>query len=96
LGLRWGDVDWLGSQINVERAIVAQHVDATKTRGSKKAIGISRELLERLRLWKQSSQFAAETDWVFARPMKIGRLLLLEALDREKAKSGAMSWRTIL
>ena len=54
LGLRWGDVDWLGSQINVERAIVAQHVDATKTRGSKKTIGISPELLERLRLWKQS------------------------------------------
>jgi len=74
LGLRWGDVDWLGSQINVERAIVAQHVDATKTRGSKKTIGISRELLERLRLWKQSSQFAGETDWVFASPMKIGRL----------------------
>jgi integrase len=48
LGLRWGDIDWLGSQINVERAIVAQHVDATKTRGSKKTISVAHELLERL------------------------------------------------
>ena len=74
LGLRWGDVDWLGSRITIERAIVAQHVDATKTRGSQKTIGIAGELLERLRLWKQSSPFPADTDWVFASPMKIGRL----------------------
>lgn len=44
LGLRWGDVDWLGSQINVERAIVAQHVDTTKTRGSKKTLSVAHEL----------------------------------------------------
>jgi hypothetical protein len=66
--------DWLGSRINIERAIVAQHVDATKTQGSKKTISIARELLEHLRLWKQCSQFRADTDWVFASPMKIGRL----------------------
>ena len=66
LGLRWGDVDWLGSRINIERAIVAQHVDATKTQGSKKTISIALELLERLRLWKQCSQFRSDTDWVFA------------------------------
>ena len=32
------------------------------------------ELLERLRLWKRCSQFRADTDWIFASPMKIGRL----------------------
>ena len=46
----------------------------SKTQGSKKTISIARELLERLRLWKQCSQFRADTDWVFASPMKIGRL----------------------
>jgi hypothetical protein len=65
IGLRWGDVDWLGSRINIERAIVAQHVDATKTQGSKKTISIARELLERLRLWKQSSGFPADTNCGF-------------------------------
>jgi integrase len=74
LGLRWEDVDWLGSRINIERAIVAQHVDATKTQGSKKTISIARELLERLRLWKQRSKFRTDTDWVFASPLKVGRL----------------------
>jgi integrase len=74
LGLRWGDIDWRGSRINVERGIVAQRVDATKTQGSRKTISVARELLERLRLWKQCSQFRADTDWVFASPIKIGRL----------------------
>jgi len=74
LALRWGDIDWRGSRINVERGIVAQRVDATKTRGSQKTIGIARELLERLRRWKRRSQFRADTDWVFASPVKIGRL----------------------
>lgn len=66
LGLRWEDIDWRGSRINIERGIVAQHVNATKTQGSQKTIGIARELLEHLRLWKQCSQFRADTDWVFA------------------------------
>jgi integrase len=74
LGLRWGDVDWLGSRINIERGIVAQHVNATKTKGSQKTIGVARELLKRLRRWKRRSQFRADTDWIFASPMKIGRL----------------------
>jgi len=74
LGLRWGDVDWLGSRIKIERGIVAQHVDATKTQGSQKTISIARELRERLRLWKRRSQFRADTDWVFASPIKMGRL----------------------
>ena len=45
-----------------------------KTQGSKKTTSIARELLERLRLWKQCSQFRADTDWVFVNPMKIDRL----------------------
>lgn len=74
LALRWGDIDWRGSRINVERAIVAQRVDTTKTQGSQKMIGIARELMKRLRLWRRRSQFRADTDWVFASPIKIGRL----------------------
>lgn len=36
LGLRWGDVDWLGSRINIERAIVAQHVMQPKPKAPRK------------------------------------------------------------
>lgn len=74
LALQWGDIDWRGSRVKIERGIVAQHVDATKTQGSHKTISIARELLERLRRWKRRSQFRADTDWVFASPIKSGRL----------------------
>jgi integrase len=74
LALRWSDIDWLGSQLNVERSIVAQVVDSPKTQGSRRSVAVARELLERLRLWKQCSAFGAGSDWVFASPQKIGRL----------------------
>jgi integrase len=74
LALQWRDIDWRGSRVNVDRGIVAQHVDATKTQGFQKTISIARELLERFRLWKKRSKFRADTDWIFASPMKIGRL----------------------
>jgi integrase len=35
---------------------------------------LSQELLSRLQLWRQLTQFPAEQDWVFASPIKIGRL----------------------
>jgi integrase len=34
LALRWQDVDWIGSRLNVEHGIVNQHLDAVKTEGS--------------------------------------------------------------
>src|SRR5207245_8265541 len=30
--------------------------------------------LQRLKLWKQTTQFPADGDWIFASPLKIGRL----------------------
>jgi integrase len=35
---------------------------------------LASELLERLKSWKQSSQFSGAEDWVFASPFKLGRL----------------------
>jgi len=67
-------VDWLNGKLRVERGIVEQHVDDVKTDGSRKALSVARELLERLKLWKQATQFPAEEDWVFASPVKLGRL----------------------
>ncbi len=67
-------MDWLNGKLRVERGIVEQHVDDVKTDGSRKALSVARELLERLKLWKQATQFPAEEDWVFASPVKLGRL----------------------
>jgi integrase len=74
LALRWEDVDWLGGKLKVERGIVCQRVDDTKTSESRKQLVIADELLDALKARKQSSQFSEPGDWVFASPAQLGRL----------------------
>jgi len=74
LALRWSDVDWLNGLLRVERGIVEQNVDDVKTKESRKALSVAPELLERLKMWKQTTEFAGDCDWIFASPLKIGKL----------------------
>jgi integrase len=74
LALKWEDVDWLDGKLRVERGIVRQHVDKVKTIYSERLMSIDSELLAVLKTWKQTSQFAAAQDWMFASPVKLGRL----------------------
>jgi integrase len=73
LALKWGDVDWLNARLSVERAIVHGVVDDVKTDESRKRIMVDPELLEHLKNWKQTTQFYASDDWMFASPAKLGR-----------------------
>lgn len=45
-----------------------------KTDESRKSLAIAPELLDQLKVWKQATEFPAHSDWIFARPVKIGRL----------------------
>lgn len=74
LALRWAGVDWLSRKLTVERGIVCQQVGDTKTAGSHGHLSIDSELLEVLKAWKQTTQFTAQDDWLFASPFKLGRL----------------------
>ena len=74
LALKWVDVDWLAGKLTVERGIVRQNVDDVKTGTSHAAIAIIKTMIDALKLWKQTTQFSAEDDWIFASPVKIGRL----------------------
>jgi integrase len=74
LALRWGDVDWLNRRLRVERGIVCQKVDDVKTAESRRPLHIDREMLEVLKLCKQTTQFSANEDWMFASPVQLGRL----------------------
>jgi integrase len=74
LALRWSDVDWLNGLLRVERGIVEQNVDDVKTDESRKSLAIADELLERLKVWKQTTEFPGDGDWIFASPLKLGRL----------------------
>lgn len=74
LALKWRDVDWLNAKLSIERGIVKQVVDDVKTDSSRKSLTIDKELLEALRIWKLTTQFSADEDWIFASPMQLGRL----------------------
>jgi integrase len=74
LALRWSDVNWLQGTVEISRGIVMQHVGDVKTTESARSMVIDAELLAVLKSWKQTSQFAGEDDWMFASPVKIGRL----------------------
>ncbi len=74
LALRWADVDWLGSRLSVRRGIVEQVVADVKTEGSARAFNLTGQMLERLKSCKQRSDFSGAEDWIFASPIKLGRL----------------------
>ena len=74
LGLKWRDVNWLDAKLKIERGIVKQIVDDVKTDSSRKSLTIDKGLLETLKVWKQTTQFSGEEDWIFASPVKLGDL----------------------
>jgi len=74
LGLKWTDIDWLNAKLRVERAIVRQRVGDVKTIYSGRLMSIDSGMLEVLKSWRQRTQFSGDDDWVFASPIKLGRL----------------------
>jgi integrase len=74
LALRWKDVDWIGSKLNVEHGIVNQHLDTVKTEGSRRAMTLDPQLIAVLSTWIHVTEFRAAEDWIFASPVKLGRL----------------------
>src|ERR1039458_7762874 len=74
LALRWSDIDWLGSRLSVRRGIVNQRVDDVKTEESARTFNLTPELLERLKSTKQRAVFSEPENWIFASPIRLGRL----------------------
>src|SRR5207245_689761 len=73
LGLKWKDVDWLDKTIRIERGVVKQVVDDVKSSNSARTMVIADDLLEVLKQWRQTTQFSASDDWIFASSVKLGR-----------------------
>jgi integrase len=89
LALKWADVDWLNGTLRVERGIVQQVVDDVKTEDSRKTLTIADDLLEVLKCWKQTAQFSAPEDWIFASPAQLGRLPLSYTGVKEEVQRAA-------
>src|ERR1700730_15450465 len=70
----WSDVDWLDAKLRVERGIVRQQVGEVKTIYSGRLMAVDAEMLEVLKAWKQTTQFSADEDWIFASPVQLGAL----------------------
>ena len=49
-------------------------MDDVRTDESRKSLVIADQLLERLKVWKQVTEFPEDGDWIFASPLKLGRL----------------------
>ena len=74
LALKWSAVDRLNGKLNIERGIVRQTVDDVKSEESRKQMAIDSSLIDVLKRWKQTTQFSAQEDWIFASPVLLGRL----------------------
>jgi integrase len=67
-GLQWQDIDWLGGELTLRRAVVMQITGEVKTVHSAKPLPLDGRLLDVLQVHKQRSEYTAATDWVFASP----------------------------
>jgi integrase len=74
LALKWGDVDWLGRRLRVERAIAMRHLGDCKTIGSQKNLPLADEVLAIFRSWREQSAFTDPQHFIFASLVQIGRL----------------------
>ena len=52
-GLKWSDFDWIGQEVLIRRSVIANRVDAVKTKKSKSRLPLAPELIEVLQEWRR-------------------------------------------
>jgi integrase len=73
LGLKWSDVDFGAGAVNLNRAVVHQHVGEMKTEASQKPVPIDGALATALIEWSNQTAYRQSEDWVFASPKMSGK-----------------------
>jgi integrase len=103
LALKWRDIDFGDSQINVRHSIYMNVVGNCKTEASRKPVPMDPILASELRTWQQDSRYGQPNDWIFASPHTQGRHpywpdSLLSHVIRPAAKRAGIrkriSWHT--
>jgi integrase len=74
LGLKWGDVDWFEKTITIQRSIVLQVEDKTKTLASEATRPLEDGELEMLKAHRGRTEFTKDSDYIFASPHSGGDL----------------------
>lgn len=73
-GLKWEDLDFERRTIRIVRSLVDQVEGKPKTETSRKPLPMSPELVTALTSWREQTEYAKSSDWVFASPMSFGKL----------------------
>ena len=71
--LRWGDIDFSQSTMNVMRSIAYCHVGRCKTEASQKPVPVHPILARALTQWRDRCRYRDVNDWVFANEHYRGR-----------------------
>jgi integrase len=91
LGLRWGDFDWLRSEVSIQRGVVEGYTDDTKTLASRKKLPLDVAVMTALKSWKLKTQFPADNDYVFASPVLLGgKPLNSNSAQRDKLRPASI------
>jgi integrase len=72
--LKWRDVDFSGMRLDIERSIYLRQIGNCKTEASQKPVPLDERLAADLWLWKETSPYRQDEDWVFASPHRQGEL----------------------
>ena len=73
--------------------VMIRNLTSSATSIGRPGMAVADELLDVLKLWRQETQFSGEDDWMFASPVKLGRLPLSYShvwatLDRASERAG--------
>lgn len=70
--LKWSDVDFKKLTVHVQRGIVAGRVDEVKTIYRDDLLPLDPALANVLKVWKETTEFQSDTDWIWASPFQAG------------------------
>jgi len=100
-GLKWQDIDWENSCINIERRWIRGDVDEPKTKSSKAPVAMAPLLASYLQAWRRQTKYARDTDWIFAsrktrgRTPRVGNMLVRDYLYPAAVSAGALMESTV-
>ena len=71
-GLRWRDFDWKQKVVSITRSVYRGVEGKTKTRASRKPVPLPLLVIEELKLWRKTSLYRTEDDFLFPSIQKNG------------------------
>ena len=102
IGLKWSDFDWHKNTVLIQRGVIANRIDAVKTKYSRKRLPLDPALAQLLHEWRRVSEFNTDDDWVWASPWVAGQMpYYSNAIQRDyiipaafRAGLGRIGWHT--